>query len=252
MKAHREGLAVGGRPLLAVYFPLGDPEAPLEWLDVYAESGVDIVEFGWPARDPYLDGPDVRDSMARASPGGALAALTPARRRLAARVAPPRSLLMTYAEAGHPGLDNVELFCDLDAVLIVGSPGDPLRIAMETGARRAGAAVCAFLPLPLNEQDIDAARRADGYAMLQAAPGVTGPRPSLDPSNAERIARLRREGVRAPVVLGLGVSPRAHARAAVEGGAKGVVVGSAALRAARAGRAELAALLKALRSGLDG
>jgi len=42
------------RPLLAVYFPLGDPEIVVDLLDVYAENRVDIVELGWPARDPYL------------------------------------------------------------------------------------------------------------------------------------------------------------------------------------------------------
>jgi tryptophan synthase alpha chain len=252
MKAHRGGSHLATNPLLVAYFPLGDPDTPIEWLDVYAESGVDFVEFGWPARDPYLDGPDVRTSMARASPSAALAALTHAKRRLGARAAPPRSLLMTYAEALHPGLDNNELFCALDAVLVVGSPANPLRMAMEAGARRTGAAICAFLPLPLRADDIGAARRADGYAMLQAAPGVTGPRQALDPSNGERIALLRREGVAAPVVLGFGVSQAAHARAAVKWGADGIVVGSAALRAARAGRAELGALLKELRGGLDG
>ena len=85
--------------------------------------------------------------------------------------------------------------------------------------------------------------------MLQAAPGLTGPRASLDPANAGRIASLRASGVAAPILLGFGVSNGEQARAAVGLGADGVVVGSAALRAALAGRAELAALLKDLRTG---
>ena len=98
----------------------------------------------------------------------------------------------------------------------------------------------------------EAARRADGYVMLQAAPGLTGPRPSLDPSNAGRIATLRADGVAAPILLGFGVSNGEQARAAVGLGADGVVVGSAALRAALERPSKLARLLKDLRKGLDG
>ena len=71
------------RRRLVVYFPLADPAVPAEFLDLYAGAGVDIVEFGWPARNPYLDGPDVRASMARALSGAPAAALEAARDRLA-------------------------------------------------------------------------------------------------------------------------------------------------------------------------
>jgi tryptophan synthase alpha chain len=66
-----------------------------------------------------------------------------------------------------------------------------------------------------------------------------------------RIAELRAEGVGAPIVLGFGISNGEQARAAVGLGADGVVVGSAALRAALKGRAELFALLNDLRNGLN-
>jgi tryptophan synthase alpha chain len=242
----------GRRPLLAVYFPLGDPEVPVGMLDVHAETGVDIVELGWPARDPHLDGPDVRASMARASGGDPRAALRSALQRLAGYPQAPRALLMTYAETDHPALADATLFRGLHAVLAVGPPNDPSRAGIEARARRAGAAVSVFMPLPVPEADLAAARGADGYVMLQAAPGVTGPRAALDPANGERVARLREAGVAAPIVLGFGVSEGAQARAAVALGADGIVVGSAALRAARRGCGALGVLLRELRNGLDG
>ena len=64
---------------LIVYFPLADPAVPTAFLDLYADAGVDIVEFGWPSPSPYRDGPDVRASMARASGADPLAALVAAR-----------------------------------------------------------------------------------------------------------------------------------------------------------------------------
>jgi tryptophan synthase alpha chain len=235
---------------LIVYFPLGDPAVGPRLLDLYADAGVDVVECGWPSADPYLDGPDVRASMTRAlahDPGAAWSAV---RERLA-RSGAPNALLMTYVAGRHPGLGDPHFFSGAYGVLAVASPGDVARAELEAHARASSAAVCAFLPDPLTEPDIAKARGADGYLMLQAAPGLTGPRPSLDPANAQRIARLRGAGISAPILLGFGVSTPDHARTAVALGADGVVVGSAALRAALQGRAALADLLKGLRRGLD-
>ena len=226
-------------PRLVVYFPLADPAVRADLLELYVEAGVDVVEFGWPARDPQLDGADVRASMARAATGDPARALDDALGRLAGRA---RALVMTYGEAEAAAVARA------DAVLVVARPGDARRKALEAASK----GVATFLPLPLQNEDVEAAAHASFYAMLQAAPGVTGPRAALDPGNAERIGALRAAGVTAPIVLGFGVSTGEHARAAVALGADGIVVGSAALRATLAGRRELAALLKDLRRGLDG
>jgi len=240
------------RRRLVVYFPLADPAVPTELIDLYADAGVDVVECGWPARNPYLDGPDVRSSMTRALSGAPATALHAARDRLARKPASPKALVMTYAERDHPALADRDALDGIDGVLVVAAPNDERRAAIERRAQESGATISVFVPLPLRRDDEAAARQADGYVMLQAAPGLTGPRASLDPANAGRIARLRACGVAAPVLLGFGVSNGEQARAAVGLGADGVVVGSAALRATLAGPAELAALLKDLRTGLDG
>jgi tryptophan synthase alpha chain len=240
------------RRRLTVYFPLADPAVPVETIDLYAGAGVDIVEFGWPARNPYLDGPDVSASMARALSGAPAAALKAARGRLARKSASPKALVMTYAERPHPALVERGVFDGVDGVLVVAPPNDERRAAIEREAREAGAAISVFVPIVPDPGDEAAAGQADFYVMLQAAAGLTGPRASVDPANAARIARLRAGGVAAPILLGFGVSNGEQARAAVGFGADGVVVGSAALRAALAGPAELKALLKDLRMGLDG
>jgi len=237
---------------LIVYFPLADHSIATDLLDDYADAGVDFVEFGWPACNPYLDGPDVRASMARGTKGDPRAAFKAARERLSPHADPPKALVMTYAEAGHSALTDTAFFEGVDAILTLAPPDDEIRTKIESKARDAGAQVSTFIPLPMTTVDIAAARGADCYVMLQAAPGVTGPRDSIDPSNRTRIAALRADGITAPIVLGFGVSSGEQARAAVECGADGVVVGSAALRAAIQGREELAALLRNLRKGLDG
>lgn len=237
---------------LAVYFPLADPALPIALLDLYADAGVDVVEFGWPARNPLLDGPDVRASMTRALAHDPRVALAAATRLIRGRLDGPKALAMTYAEPDHPALVRPDLLEGLDAILVVGAPGDPNRVTLEAEARKRGAAISAFLPLPLQDEYVATALRADFYVMVQAATGLTGPRTTLDPANGARIAGLRAEGVSRPILLGFGVSSGEQARVATDLGADGVVVGSAALRAGLAGRAELAALLKDLRRGLDG
>ncbi len=239
-------------PRLIAYFPLMDTAVPTSLLDVYADAGVDIVEFGWPAREPYLDGPDVRASMSRAARGDPLSAFAAARQRLARHSEPPKALVMTYAEPRHPALTNSAFFDGVDAILALGPYGDKVRAEIEARARSKGTAVSTFLSLPLTPADIAVAKLANCYVMLQAAQGVTGPRATLDPANATRIGELRAEGVGAPIVLGFGVSNGDQARVAVSLGADGVVVGSAVLRAALNGRNELAALLRDLRDGLNG
>jgi tryptophan synthase alpha chain len=239
-------------PSLIAYFPLADAAVPTHLLDLYADAGVDIVEFGWPAKDPYLDGADVRASMARAAKGDPRAAFTAARERLSSHRKAPKALIMTYAEPDHPALRDPDFFREADATLVLGPPEGARRSAMETSARKAGAGVSAFLPIPLTGGDIAAATHADYYAMLQSASGVTGPRTSLDADNKARVTQLRAKGVTVPIVLGFGISSAAQARAAVDYGADGVVVGSAVLRAALQGRDELEALFTQLREGLDG
>jgi tryptophan synthase alpha chain len=238
-------------PSLIAYFPLADALVPTHLLDLYADAGVDIVEFGWPAGDPYLDGADVRASMARGAAGDPRAAFIAARERLSTHGKGLKALIMTYSEPGHPALRDPDFFQNADAILVVGRPESARRSALETCARNAGAGVSAFLPLPLAAGDIAAATRADCYAMLQAVPGVTGPRMSFDAGNKARVAELRAKGVTVPIVLGFGISNGVQAHEAIACGADGVVVGSAVLRAALKGRSELEALLRQLREGLD-
>ena len=133
------------RARLVVFFPLGDPAIGPDFVELYAEEGVDIVECGWPARQLYLDGPDVRAAMARAQ--APAAAWDAVRERLAGRGG-PKPLLMTDVEGGHPGLADPHFFVDAFGVLAVAPPGDAGRAALEAQARAAGAASAPFSRCP--------------------------------------------------------------------------------------------------------
>jgi tryptophan synthase alpha chain len=238
--------------MLTCYFPVGDPKVSPDLLDLYCDEGVDVVELGLSAPDPYLDGPDVRHSMARADRASARGDLDGILERLDGRSSRPAALLMTYADAGHPARSNPQFWSGLQGLLVVAPTDDPIRIELERDARDAAIGVSSFTPLPLTPGNIDAARSADYYVMLQAAEGVTGPRKTVDAEGSKRISTLRNAGVEAPILLGFGISNGDHAHQAIDLGADGIVVGSEVLRAALEGRQRLQALLRDLRRGLDG
>ncbi|MBL0375161.1 tryptophan synthase subunit alpha [Rhizobium sp. KVB221] len=244
--------ATASRPWLTCYFPVGDPRVPVDLLDIYAGEGVDVVELGLSSPDPYLDGPDVRGSMARADRSNARRDLDGIRERLDRQAQRPAALLMTYADAAHPARSNPDVWSGLDGLLIVAPTDDEIRLELEAAARAERVAVSAFTPLPITSREIEAAKAADYYVMLQAAEGVTGPRDTVDAGGRARIETLRQAGVEAPILLGFGISNGEQARAAIDLGADGIVVGSEVLRAALEGRQRLTSLLRDLRRGLDG
>jgi len=238
-------------PILSCYFPLGDPLVGLDLLDVFIAEGVDVIEIGMSAPDPFLDGPDIRSSMARADRANWRVDLDRVLEHLAQYARPPKALLMTYVDTAHPALSDTGLWRGIDSLLVVARKGDRLALAVEQAAVEKGVALSAFLSLPLANDEVTRARSAAFYVMLQAAEGQTGPRETLDGESHARIARLRADGVDAPILLGFGISSGRQAREARDQDADGIIVGSQVLRAALAGRDELKSLLRDLRSGLD-
>jgi tryptophan synthase alpha chain len=239
------------RPLLSCYFPIGDPLLSPSLLAIYADSGVDVIEFGLPSACPYLDGPDVAKSMARALNADLLRSLDAAGDCLARLPRQPAALIMTYADLPKRFVQDITLWRDIDSLLVVGPASDQARVTLEQTARAQSILISCFVGLPIQSDDIAAANRADGYVMLQSTAGVTGPRRSLDQDSRDRIQGLRSEGVTAPILLGFGISSGQLASAALELGADGIVVGSHCLRAALDGPRRLSAALSELRRGLD-
>ena len=92
---------------------------------------------------------------------------------------------------------------------------------------------------------------ARGYIMLQAAPGKTGMRQTLDESNREKIKMLKAAGVKVPVLLGFGISTAAQAAAALVMGADGVVIGSASIHYSLMGEEAIRNFLTEVRGAMD-
>jgi len=250
--------AIGpARPGVVAYVPLGDPAAgdPVAMLDAYTAAGVAVLEVGIPDPDPWMDGPEVRESMARALAAGAepatIAATLAAWR--AARPGPGPAIVW-FGYPRIPGSAIAAAVTDgaCDAILMLDAHRHPEAPGLASRLSALGAGRCAFLPWDPAPVDDAAARAVTGYLMLQARPGLTGTAaaPALTP---DRVIAARALVAGRPVVAGFGVADAAGARAIRAAGADGVVVGSACIRALRTGGpAALHALLAPIVAAVAG
>lgn len=241
------------RPLLACYLPVGDPLIGDHIVDAYVDGGVNIIELGMPTRDPRLDGPDVADSMVRAIDSGIdlLKRFRQVSREVRSRAPAVGTVCMTYEDSQILGRSSLDTFESVDATLILGSGRAASDAHLPAGIRDAGVQSVVFVPSRFTTQDVEAAKACDSYVMLQATEGVTGPRPHLDPANADKISQLRAAGVTAPILLGFGISTAEQAKSAIRLGADGVVIGSMCLRKAREGESAIRTFVRDVRAAID-
>ena len=242
-----------GRTALVPYVTAGHPDAAasLELLHALVDAGADVIEVGVPFSDPMADGPVIQASSQRALAGGMTFDGTLeliARARLPIPVvlfsylnpilAAGRDVLRRAAEAGASGL----LLTDLP----VGA--DPEREAWVGDGPLAFVRLVA--PTTPAERMREIARHGSGFVYLISRLGVTGTRDALPSDLPATLARLR-GATDLPICVGFGISTPDQA-AAVARLADGVVVGSAVVRAADAGVAHAAALVRSLRDAIDG
>ncbi|HSK95494.1 MAG TPA: tryptophan synthase subunit alpha [Euzebyales bacterium] len=247
-----------GRAALVVYLPAGFPDMATSQacLEAAADSGADLLEIGFPYSDPLMDGPVIQ----RANQVALDAGYTPHDdfamcRQLNDRVDIP-TLVMTYYNIlwHYQAPDRLRGFAaDAAAAGLAGAivPDLPVHEGDDWLAVAADAGLATvFLVASTSSDDhlAAAARASDGFIYATSTLGVTGTRESLSERAGPLVSRLR--GLTSqPVCVGIGVSTAAHAEA-VAGFADGVIVGSAAVRAAAdGGPAAVADLVSDLAAG---
>jgi len=248
-KAKREKRAV-----LVGYLTAGDPDRATSMADLRAalKHGVDILELGVPFSDPTADGPEIQQSSQRAlAAGTTLRSVLEMARELRKETTAPM-ILFGYANPfyryGFEALARDAAAAGVDGFLVVDLPPEE---SGEFDAALAGQALC-LVPLIAPTTSMARAgtvlRAARGFVYYIMVRGVTGARAAVASDAAGHLATLR-TCTPLPIVAGFGVSRGEQARA-VAAAADGVVVGSALVAAARAGR--LADLVRELRAALAG
>ena len=226
-------------PALSIYL-MADNDT-VELAEAAAAGGATAFEIGIPFSDPLADGPTVQRAGQRSLAGGmttsrALEVVAAIRARLDQPLVP-----MTYA--GPVMAYGEERFCadaaaaGADGLIVPDVPPD------EAGELRAACSANGLDLVPLlaptspESRIALACEGAGGFVYLVSVAGVTGARGGLAGGIPEFIQRVRpHTGL--PLLVGFGIAAPETARAALDAGADGVIIGSKAIEVSEQGGPE--------------
>lgn len=241
------------RAAFIAYYPAGYPtiDGSVDAIKAIVDAGADIVEVGLPYSDPMMDGPTIQEAANIAlaegfrirdlfrvvrevtDAGGNCVTMTYWNPILQYG---PEKFAEDFAAAGGLGAIIPDLLPEeagrwlaaaekhgLDTIFLVAPSSSNERIALTTAA-------------------------TGGFVYATSHMGVTGALSAVDSAAGVLVSRTR-EFTDLPVCVGLGVSNGEQA-AEIAGFADGVIVGSALIKAAAAGRDQLVALAGELAAGV--
>jgi len=241
------------RKALVGFLTAGDPDLEQSERDIREalDAGVDILELGIPFSDPTADGETIQAASQRALQAGmtlnkALALV----KRIRADYDCPIVLfgyVNLFFRYGYAEICADAAAAGVDGMLVVDLPFEEsgeLREHLDQYDLHFITLAAPTTPLPRLRMILGDARGFVYYIMVT---GVTGTRTSLAANLEARLTELR-QATALPIAVGFGVSSGSQAAEAARE-ADAVVVGSALIAAARAGR--LGALVREIRAGLD-
>lgn len=210
---------------------LPDPSGSPALYRAMAEAGADAFEVGIPYSDPLMDGPVIQRGSDLALAAGTNLDVSFEVIRTVADRSP--ALAMTYANPVFRR--GVEWFAQrlsgvgADGIIVPDLPVEE-SADLRRAASRHDLGTVLFVAPTSSRARIEAVAAAEPifiYAVAEV--GVTGER--TEPSRrAEGLVKAIRDVTDIPIVMGVGISTPAHALAAAEAGADGVIVGSALVR----------------------
>lgn len=250
-----------GKTALVAFVTVGYPSVEESYEAALAalESGADVLELGVPFSDPTADGPVIsRASYEAIGRGGSLRAAIEVARRLRLVRKEPIILFSYYnpiLSFGEDRLPSALAEAGVDGILVVDLPPEEGK-ALRAGISQAG---LGFVPLLAPTSGAEREKRilsgASGFVYYVSVTGVTGSGVAPLEEAGRHAAELEKQSG-LPVVVGFGIDSPDKARLARAGGAAGVVVGTAIIRAlgeAAPGERSAAVrrLVASLRAGLD-
>jgi tryptophan synthase alpha chain len=223
-----------GKKALVTFITAGDPDLDTSEKIVHTliESGVDLIELGFPFSDPMADGPTIQFASERALESGTTL------RGILDMVARVRQhsnvpiILMGYFNPVF--CYGTELFArdasaaGVDGLLLVDLPPEEAE-ELHPLLRQAGIDLITLLaPTTGAQRSAQLAAAGEGFLYYVSMTGVTGSKQVDATAIAAAVKELKAQSP-VPVAVGFGVSTPADA-AAVAGIADAVVVGSALVK----------------------
>ena len=204
-------------------------------------GGATAIEIGIPFSDPLADGPTGPRAGQRALAGGmttvrALELVSRLRGEVTVPLVPMTyaSPVMAYGE-GRFCADAAA--AGANGLIVPDIPHDEAGELLE-GCRAAGLDLVPLLaPTSTEERIALACAGAGGFVYLVSVAGTTGARAGLSERVAPLITRVR-EQTALPLLVGFGISSPGSARAVMDAGADGVIIGSKAIEVSEKGGAK--------------
>ncbi|HEY2798941.1 MAG TPA: tryptophan synthase subunit alpha [Thermoanaerobaculia bacterium] len=230
-----------GRAAFIGYLTAGDPDADatVRLAGALSRAGADVLELGVPFSDPIADGPVLQRAASRAlAAGTTLESVFAIARRIRAET-DLALVLFSYVNPvlryGTDAAARAARAAGFDGVLLTDVPPEESG-TVHPQLRHAGLdTILLVSPTSPAGRMADAARLSSGFLYVVSRPGTTGARDRLPDDLPQTARRARKAAGKLPVAIGFGISTPDAARAAARL-ADGVVVGSALVRAAEAGR----------------
>jgi tryptophan synthase alpha chain len=234
-----------GEKFLCCVLPLGDPDLKTsrKILEIFLNSGVDIVELMLPSQNPYFDSHPIAESNRRSLQ------VESDFQEYFKTIAEIRNdypdepfEVMTYSDVvkkcGISHFVNGLREADVDAHLLA----DATAIApdvihdMDPLLEEAGIYRIRFMPHPFQEHLLDdIGTKARGFLILQSIADESGNRMNVAEGNRELVTRIRATGTRAAIMLGYGINNPARAKEAVNVDPDGMIVGTAVIESIASG-----------------
>ncbi len=217
----------------------GDPNIEqFKRLSLAIEPYCDILEIGIPFSDPIADGPTIQEANTRAFAAGinttlALEAIAEIRTKTEKPI-----VILTYYNILIQGGDTIEDSLDktfsklkksgVDGIVIGDLPIEEADLTLKACEKHDICLIFLIAPSTTEERLEKILKVARGFIYLISVMGITGARESVAQITKDTIKRVKSRNKEVlPVFVGFGISKPDQAKAIIEAGADGVIIGSA-------------------------
>ena len=202
------------------------------------EPYTDIIEIGVPFSDPIADGPTIQEANVRAFNAGintkiALEAIKDIRAKTKKPI-----VILTYYNILIQGADTIEdsldktfktlKECGVDGIVVGDLPIEEAGLALNVCKKYNICLIFLIAPSTTDDRLEKILKKARGFIYLISVMGVTGARETVAQITKDTIKRMKLKTEKVlPVFVGFGISTPEHAKAIIDAGADGVIIGSA-------------------------
>jgi tryptophan synthase alpha chain len=229
-----------GRAGLVTFVSAGDPDydTSLKLIKALPEAGADVIEIGMPFTDPMADGPAIQAASQRALKRGQTMVKTLKMVR-AFRAGDPDTpiVLMGYYNPiyiyGNERFLADALSAGVDGLIVVDLPPEEDEELCLPALKAGLNFIRLATPTTDDKRLPKVLTNTSGFVYYVSITGITGTA-APDPSAVSAALKRIKRHTDLPVAVGFGVTSPAQARAIADGGADGVVIGSALVNTIKA------------------